>query len=323
MTNRDLRPETVEEYFSAGVEAAFPLSETIEASLEIDPHHQELRLIAPAVGSTPDLATYERITVERLNLVNREGDWFRLTVDATRMHFEAYVLIISIVDQLESGASFRHAVSESLSGLRGLLTSRKRLSAEKEAGLIGELLVLAHALDSRGEEYAMGAWLGPQAEEHDFGFDLYDAEVKTTRSEARVHVIGSETQLQRTPDRALYLVSIQLTAAGQAGQAITLPALIASTRDKLEKSRRTFDLALEAVGWSAMDSDLYPDRYQLRSAPRGYIVDDTFPAITSPRLDEVIPQRALVSAVSYRIDVTHLPIVALPDPLSGFCEVPA
>lgn len=319
----DLSPETVEEYFTGGVEAAFTLSQTLGASLEIDPPHQELRLISPALGGDPDVAAYERISVERINIVGRPGDWFRLTVDATRMHYEAYVLIISIVDRLESGASFRHAVSESLSGLKGLLSSRRRMTDEKEAGLIGELIMLRHVIERRGEDFGVAAWLGPLSEEHDFGFEAFDAEVKTTRSESRVHVIGTESQLQPAQGRPLYLISIQITLAGVSDDGFTLPELVESTRSTLDRTRRTFDSAIEGLGWSDADADLYRARFQVRSTPRALPVDDDFPAITAARLDAVVPQRTLVSSVSYRVDVTHLPFAAPPAPLDDFCEEPS
>jgi hypothetical protein len=280
-------------------------------------------LVSPAFGAEPDIATYERIGVERINVIDRPGDWFRLTVDAVGMHYEAYVLIVSIVDQLESGASFRHAVSESLSGLKGLLSSRTRMTEEREAGLIGELLVLGHVIERRSEEFGVAAWLGPLSEEHDFGFDEFDAEIKTTRSETRVHVIGTESQLEPVPGRNLYLVSLQITLAGTSDDGFTLPELIDATRSKLDRSRRTFDSALEGLGWSDADEDLYRTRFQLRSIPRAFLVDSNFPAITGARLDVAVPQRTLVSRVSYRVDASHLPFVAPPAPLNAFCEEPS
>lgn len=315
-----LSPDTVEDYFRSGVAAAFQLGTAVESVLEIDPSRQEMRLISPALGSEPDVAGYERITVERTSLIGRPGDWFQLTVDATSMHYEAYVLIESIVDQLEGGAPFRHAVSESLSGFKDLLSGRRRMSDEKEAGLIGELLVLHHALGKLEEDTAVGAWLGPLAEEHDFGFEEFDAEVKTTRSEARVHVIGNESQLQPVPGRPLYLVSVQITLAGAAAEGFTLPTLISLIRARLDLSRRAFDMALERLAWKDADADLYRTKYQLRSMPRTYLVDLAFPAITGPRLDEVVPKRVLVSGVSYRVDVSHLPFVVPPAPLNDYCE---
>jgi len=320
MGERDLTPESVEDYFASGVEMAFPLSDKSQLTLEIDPARHQLRLICRAAGEAPDVARYERISVDRINVIGREGDWYRLTVDARDMHYEAYTLLVSIVDQLDSGASFRHAVTDSLFGLKELLASRGRLTDEKEAGLIGELLVLEHVLDSTDDESAVASWLGPLSEEHDFGFDGFDAEVKTTRSESRVHVIGSETQLLPTAERDLYLVSIQITSAGDSSTGFALSDIVDRVRNKLDRGRRAFDRALRAAGWLDEAADLYTSRFELRSSPRAYLVDATFPAITAPMLDQVVPQRTLVSAVSYRVDTSHLPHADAPNPLSAFCE---
>ena len=168
----------------------------------------------------------------------------------------------------------------------------------------------------------MASWLGPDSEEHDFVFAEFDAEVKTTRSEGRVHVIGTETQLQSSPDRPLYLISTQITGAGQAVDGFSLPALIGSVRESLESSRVLFDQHLSGLGWHDASADLYRDAYMLRSVPTAYVVDENFPAITSARLDAVVPQRQLVGSVSYRVNVTHLATIVPPSPLADYCEAP-
>lgn len=316
-----LDPRSVEEYFRLGVRTAFDLRAAPLVRMEIDPVHETIELALPAAGPDPEVTTFERLRFTRFPL---QGDeWFRLTIDARDMHYEAYVLVESVVDQLRAGASFRHAVSEALVSLKDLLSSRNRLTEEKTLGLIGELLVLQHVIGAVGETAAIESWLGPHSEEHDFGFKHFDAEVKTTKSEQRVHVIGSETQLEASPRTPLCLISIQVTRAGIAAQGFTLPILIAEIRSSLDQSRRTFDAALEGLGWRDTDSDLYSVRYQLRSRPRAYLVDDEFPAITSGRLDAVVPKRVNVSAVSYRVNVTDLDPSAIGAPLDDFCEVPA
>ena len=266
------------------------------------------------------MTSFERISVSRGPLAGRVGEWFVLTIDATNIHYEAYVLVESIVDQLRANASFRHAVSESVEQLKGLLAFRKRFSGEREIGLIGELLVLGAVIAEEGQDRALASWLGPASEEHDFGFTDFDAEVKTTRSEERTHRVGSETQLEPQPGRPLYLVSIQLTSAGQADQGFSLGTLISDLRSGLDSSRRTFDTALEALGWFDRDADLYSNRFLQRSKARAYLVDSDFPAITRPRLDQTVPQRSLVSSVSYIVDVTSLTPSRVSPPLSDLCE---
>lgn len=315
-----LSPDTVEDYFRAGVPTAFVLSPALEASLEIDPAHQELRLLCRASGGSPEVTSFERISVSRGPLAGRAGEWFVLTIDATNIHYEAYVLVESVVDQLRAGASFRHAVSESVVQLKGLLAFRKRISEEREIGLIGELLVLRAVIAKEGQDRALVSWLGPAGEEHDFGFMDFDAEVKTTRSEERTHRVGSETQLEPQPGRPLYLVSIQITLAGEADQGFSLGTLVSELRSGLDSSRQAFDTALESLGWFDRDADLYFSRFLQRSKARAYLVDSDFPAITGPRLDQTVPQRSLVSSVSYIVDVTSLIPSRVPHPLNDLCE---
>ena len=319
-TPERMDPGIVESYFRLGFPARFKLLEEPDAVMTIDPTRDEVRLETPARGSEPDVTAYEHLALE---VVDRaDGPWFELRVDASDSRYEAYVLVVSVVDQLRSGASVRHAVSEALAALRDLLKSRKTMTDEKVAGLIGELLVLEHLLETLGEAPALQGWLGPLAEEHDFGLPEYDVEVKTTKSESRVHVIGTEHQLEPAPDRPLYLLSVQITRAGAADDAFSLTELIARIRGRLLSGLRTFDRALESVGWRDADADLYRTRFQVRSVPRAYLVDERFPAITSARLDAVVPQRALISAVSYRIDASSLDHAAVGGPLHTFCEAP-
>lgn len=313
-----LDPRTVEDYFRLGVKTAFPLLQSPLVRMQIDPGRDEIELMTPAEGSDPEVTAFERLSFARVMQGDRE--WFRLTVDAHDMHYEGYVLIESVVDQLRAGASFRHSVSEAVFALKDLVASRRRLTEEKELGLIGELLVLRHIIEVAGETTAIGSWLGPLAEEHDFALAAFDAEVKTTKSESRTHLIGSDTQLEPSPGRPLHLVSIQVTRAGNAEQGFTLPALISEVRSSLDQTLRTFDAALEGLGWHPEDADLYKIAYTLRSTPRAYFVDDEFPAITSARLDKVVPKRPHVSSVTYRVNVTGLDHSPIGFPLADFCE---
>jgi len=315
-----LNPETLEEYFRVGVPAVIAISPTVEAKLEIDPHAQLLRLVLPASGAVPDVTAFERLAVERVGVGQAER--FVFTVDATDIHYEAYSFLEAILDHVRSGASFRKAVSDALSGQADLLSKRRKLTDEKVAGLWGELDVVKHLIPRVGEVGAMEAWLGPLAQEHDFGFETFEAEVKTTTGAARRHVIGSATQLQASPGRPLLLVSIQLALGGAAEDALTLPGKIDRLREMLEKTRRTFDTHLAGLGYHSDDADLYTQSLQLRSVPRAYLVDEQFPAITQPRLNGVVPQPGLVSDVSYRVDVTGLEFVLPPFPLDTYAEDP-
>ena len=194
-----------------------------------------------------------------------------------------------------------------LDAFRGLLARAPRLSEDQEIGLFGELVALDRLIDGVGEAKALAAWLGPRAEEHDFVLGEADVEVKTTRSERRIHVIHGLGQLTPTPGRLLHLMSVQVTGAGAAGNGETLPELIERIRRRLRSGRTDFDDRLTDCGWEDAQADrLYTTRLLVRSEPRFYNVDGAFPAITSAGLSRIVTRPELVRSIDYRIDVTDL-----------------
>lgn len=318
MDNVDhLNPETLETYFGAQ-RITVRLAASPDCRLTVDPGEQALELWTPALGVEPDVTTLHRVRLDREG--TDDGECFVLTVDATGMHYEAYTLIAAIVDDMRLGLSFARATESALEAYRDLLAPRARMSRHSQEGLIGELLVLRHLIAEIGGAPALESWLGPRAEEHDFVLDGFDAEVKTTTSEERVHVIGTATQLQRSPDRPLWLVSIQLTRGGTAANARTLAETIADVRSSLDVPLKPFLQRLLILGWRDTDADLYTDRYILRSVPTAYLVDDDFPAITQKILDTAIVRADLITTVSYRLNVTTLTAGSPPPPMSAFVE---
>lgn len=314
-------PETLDRYIRSTAPTVHSLSDTPVCLLLIEPDSRLLRLRTPATDSPADVGAYDRLGFD---IVEEPGEgtlWFELSIDAAGMAYEGYSLIMSVVDQLEAGRSFRHSVSDALATYRELLTRRRALSDEQQIGLFGELGVFAHLVETTGEDAATAAWLGPDREEHDFVLDGCDLEVKTTRAESRVHVIGSATQLLSSPDRPLYLVSIQLTAAGAAVRGETLPERVRRVRALLTRGARTFEDRLRAVGWDDLNADdVYTRGYVLRSTPRSYLVDEEFPAVIPEGLAQIVHRPELVVSLVYRIDVTGLPVGSPPAELAGFCE---
>jgi hypothetical protein len=314
--NARLTAATLETYFNASTVVPLRIAVDPVCTLRIDPQQDTLELWTPASGPEPDVATLSRVTITTEEL--DDGAWFVLTVDARGAHLEAYSLVAAVVDDLTSARPFHVAVQRSLASYRDLLSGRGHLSEERAIGLLGELLVLEHVIDAAGEDIAVQAWLGPDAEEHDFVLPALDAEVKTTLAERRRHIIGTETQLQTSPARPLWLVSLQLTRAADAPSGFALPDVVDRVRTRLTTTRSAFDAQLGSVGWRDADTDMYRERYLWRTHPTAYLVDDTFPAITRRRLDEVVPQPELVGPVTYRVDVTGLQAGIPPEPIGGF-----
>src|SRR5699024_6834115 len=131
--------------------------------------------------------------------------------------FEAYSLLLGVTEALYCGAKFAAAARWAVANLKLLLTSRRKLNEHQQVGLIGELLVLCSLLGVAYEATVLDWWLGPSVEQHDYPFATFDAEIKTTTSERRRHMIAGAGQLQPNPGRPLWLVSIQLTRSGGNG----------------------------------------------------------------------------------------------------------
>ncbi|RBY97954.1 PD-(D/E)XK motif protein [Blastococcus sp. TF02-8] len=315
--NREhLTAETLETYFGANVVVNLRLADEPECHLRIDPTVQRLQLWTPAAGPEPDVTAMDRVSVTT-EQVDR-GTWFVLEVDAEGSHYEAYSLIAAVVDDLTASRLLHVAMARSVESFKELLANRQRLSEEKTIGLIGELLLLESLIDQLGETSAVLAWVGPDSEEHDFVLADVDAEVKTTLSERRIHRIGTETQLQPSLGRPLWLVSIQLTRAGDAVDGFGLSDVVGRVRTRVQAQTDAFAGHLRSVGWRDSDADLYRERYLLRSRPAAYFVDDAFPALTRRRIDGVVPQPELVTTVSYRVDVSSLVPGSPPGALAQF-----
>ena len=185
-------------------------------------------------------------------------------------------------------------------------------------GLFGELLLLRTLLDTFDEFTVLDWWLGPLAEERDYAFPAFDAEVKTTLGESRTHVIHGAGQLEPSPGRSLWLVSIQITRAGGDPKGIGLPGLVNEIRERLTATRDQFVSHLASEGWDDDDAAMYPTAYVLRMTPAAYLVDDDFPAVTPGRLRAMVPHSDLVSDVTYRVDVSGRTAGSPGDPLDAF-----
>lgn len=318
---RVMTPETLERYMRASLTTRHPLSHAPTCELFINPGECSLVLRTPATSSYPEVGAYDRLRFDLVEEPGYEGLWFELAVDADGMAYEAYSLIMSVVDQLEAGQPLKNALDDALAGFRELLSKHKKMSDEQEIGLFGELGLFSHLISTLGEEPAIAAWLGPENEEHDFVLPGYDVEVKTTRTEARVHMISSPTQLARSPERPLYLVSIQMTGAGAANMGETLPERVTRVRNQVNRSRRVFDERLRSMGWDDRTAeDLYTRKYIPRSEPRAYVVDEAFPSITPDGIAALLAKPELVVGLVYRIDMTNLEACLPPTELKGFCE---
>ncbi|MDQ1438211.1 MAG: hypothetical protein QOK43_1840 [Acidimicrobiaceae bacterium] len=302
---RHLARDSLLEYL-AGAPAAIPITGAREAFLLVDPTAGRLALrVARGGEDPPNAVPYRHFAAAAVSW--RGASWLELSFADRDALIDAYPVLCAVADRVQlEGATFTSAVVDALATYRELLAGVGRMSEEEETGLYGELLVLAHLLLSLGPADALSAWQGPRSEEHDFVLSDAAVEVKATRSETRRHWIGDLAQLVPTPNRPLWLVSLQLTAAGPGG--LTLAGLIDEIRSSLpdENAVRTFDARLGEARWREDQAAMYQSPLQLRSAPAVFRVDASFPAITPAALVRAGIPVARFPKVTYLVDLTGI-----------------
>jgi hypothetical protein len=123
-------------------------------------------------------------------------------------------------------------------------------------------------------------------------------------------MIGSLTQLQPTPARPLFLLSVQFTDAG-AGPGESLTEGVRDV-ERLSQNERVLVVqgiatGLRSAGWQPDHGAHYRRRFRLRTPAQLIPVEGNFPAIVPDTLRHIGSGRLnRISQVAYRIDVTGL-----------------
>lgn len=293
----------VKKYLDEGAPGLIRVDGNPIGYLTIDPGGKRLGVQLPAEGPLTDCSRYEHVATTR---VRRDGrDWYEFGVVGIERIEELYPLLCRVLDRVQlEGQSFNGAVLDVLKLFRSVLSTRAAMTDSDQIGLYGELLVLEHFVSKLGTESAMEHWLGPAREEHDFAFDSFDVEVKTTSGERRQHWISSPTQLTPPTDaKKLFLLSIQIT--GTSNQGRSLPQMIATIADRIGPYSESFLAELANLGYRQSDADLYPKTWTLRSRPAGFCVDKDFPAIRmGGDLVNSIPEITRIVDFRYLVDLT-------------------
>nr|WP_237551584.1 PD-(D/E)XK motif protein [Streptomyces sp. SID8367] len=231
-------------------------------------------------------------------------------------------MLCSIADRIQlRGLSPEQALADTVCSLANLIQSSRSLEIEREVGLFGELIVLLGLARTIGSKEALAAWLGPQREEHDFALRGLNIEVKTTRSERRIHWIESLTQLRPTGPRPLWLASCQITSAGP-GAGNRLPDLVrlvrAGARD--DEDRAALEERLQHAGWRDRFERTCQGPWMLRTKPAVFAVAGDFPRLTPDEICGVSTRDHIVQ-VRYQIDLTgRSPSAPLPEFLADSLE---
>ena len=263
-------------------------------------------------ATAPDLSDYEHLSAS----VVRAGEqaWAELLIDDPDVFRRALPVVWRIADRIQlEQVSFAEAVFATLTDFRELLEGASVLSSDREVGLFGELTVVDCLVSTLNGAQAIAAWRGPNGDEHDFDLGSGDLEVKSTLMEKRVHWIGSLSQLEPTPGRNLWLLSIQLTTG--LVDALTIADLVAKLRSRLVGTDlKSFEKKLYSAGWRDEYRATTRRRFRLRSAPLLLPVDEAFPALTWRRMATAGLPLSRLREIKYSIDVADLDAEPCPPP---------
>lgn len=244
--------------------------------------------------------------------IQRLDDKLYLEISTTNSSlFEPfYALMVKISDLVQiSEFQPNEAAIAAIEEFRRLLEKKPLLSREKELGLWGELWVLDRLIKKRGPAAVM-AWTGPLKKVHDFRLDNLELEVKTTSNEERSHIISRIAQLECSPGKKLFLLSLQVQEGGL-NRGLTLSEVIESTKKLLlasAKMKRHFESLTKEVGYLDEDAKYYNTRVAMRRIPTLIPVNSDCPKLTQIMITGSIGDQlaARISGVHYRIDVEGL-----------------
>ncbi|GAA1614353.1 PD-(D/E)XK motif protein [Actinoplanes couchii] len=314
--DRHLSRDGLGDYLT-GVPATIAIPGEPACRIEFDPLLHEIALRTPHDGAdAPDTGQYENV---RTGIVDDASTpWAEIVVRYTDNEYEAYLLVSDIADLIQQdGLSFPAAVHAALSTLGELLARVGALSAEKQAGLYGEMIFLEACIRQLGPAAAVEAWKGYAANEHDFVFADFTCEIKTTRTERRKHTISGLDQLAPVPGAPLWLISVQLTPATSVSGR-SLAQLVDDVQDAAGPSAPSLDQALGMAGWRERDRPLYREPWRLRTIPAAYSVTDDFPSLNRQMIESACPRPELIVGATYTVDLTSLTPETPPPPADAF-----
>jgi hypothetical protein len=278
-------------------------------------------LLVPVSEEEPriDDKTSRGVTIETKPLIDAEVE--RTYVDVMcvdpALNDLFSVVCDEMVDALQAD-SYRPAATcvRVLDRWRELLgpAGRKLLGAEILAGLLAELLVLEW-LAELDTELAILTWTGPDRLRHDFTGRAGSAEVKATlrRDLFAVQIHGMH-QLEPPATGDLYLMVKKFENVTANGDSV--PAAVERLNGMGLPLKEVLD-GLGKSGYLPADAEAYKRVQFALMEERVYLVDGSFPQVTSLTVDHV-PTLQHVSAVQYVLDLSAKPPTPLePDGINA------
>jgi len=165
----------------------------------------------------------------------------------------------------------------------------KIMSFQSQKGLLGELLFLNKCIDCLGHNEAINAWQGPDGSDQDFLFETSWTEVKTVALASDCVRISSLEQLKQEQTGELHVFFLEKAVKSKGNY--NLVSVINSIRDRLDEypeCKDLFEMKIYKYGYRDKDSDEYKDNFFRLSEERSYIVDESFPKLTSKNVNPAV-----------------------------------
>ena len=167
------------------------------------------------------------------------------------------------------------------------------LSAEKQRGLIGELLFLREQiLDGRPLKESVTGWVGPLKEHQDFSYGETWYEIKTVGEQAEKVLISSLEQLalEREGELVIYRLGNTSGDSSQFGtESFTLNSLVKNLSELLSKNlsaAQIFEVLLFQTGY--VEREEYDEKFYRLAEVMRFVVDENFPRLTKNNLPPAI-----------------------------------
>ena len=309
---RHLTFTTLDELWNNGAPMALPIKGEPACRLQLDPKHGLITLVTAYDTPEPDVAKLKNVGFSR-----RLGGRRRARRTHCPSRRQRARRLRAARNNRRRAPDRKHAARRcrccGVARHRNVFAARGAMTTEKEVGLLGELLFLEFLIhpDRRRSCRVCMARPAVRGARLHLRHDPYRGEDDEQRTpsarDSRTQPAGAaERRAAESPFDAAHP---ELAPSG--GR--TLPKLVAQSAQISGGHQVAIDAMLTAFGWQDDDADFTRRSGRCVPQPRAYGVKDDFPAMT-PIGSPVVPNFALLSDVSYRVDLTDLNHDALPDP---------
>lgn len=176
----------------------------------------------------------------------------------------------------------------------------KKLSKEREQGLLAELIYLEKIIKEQGDSVVCN-WNGSESNKRDFIFDGYSVEIKSTRNQEQdiIHV-SNENQLDNNLHPILYLT---LFVFDENTTGVSLPDYILEVYELIKKVeyKKIFIAKIAMHGINPLE---YESKYKFAlEKVKTYQIDDNFPKLVRNNIPNVIfdvKYKLNLSDITYR-----------------------